>query len=143
MRVVDAYPPNIEKICAHFPLAGRKGVIFTYGDVIYAPHGVKVIPAIKAHELAHSRRQEAFGGPEYWWDRYIADVAFRYAEELLGHQAEYRWFRNNRPGFQAREALMRAAERLASPLYGNLVSVAEAKLAIEQQSIVGAQGRAA
>lgn len=134
MRVVDAYPPNIETIRAHFPLATRRGVIFTYGRVIYAPHGVRVTPALKAHEAAHSQRQEEVGGPDAWWDRYIADISFRYAEELLGHQAEYRWFRNNRPGFHAREALTLAAQRLASPLYGSLVSVAEARSAIERQA---------
>lgn len=134
MKVIDAYPPNIERIIEHFPDATRKGVMFTYGQVIYAPHGVRVTPALKAHESVHAERQKTIG-IDNWWERYFIDEKFRFAEELIAHQAEYRWFRINRPGKSA-QALHDIATRLSSKLYGHLVSFAEAKRAIEQQTSI-------
>lgn len=131
MRIVRAYPPNFPTILAHFPDARKPGVMFTYGDVIYAPGKTIVTPALKAHEAVHGERQAVIG-IEPWWDRYIADVKFRFAEELLAHQAEYRWFRQYRPG-KCRQALHEITSRLSSGLYGGLVAYADAKRFIEQQ----------
>jgi len=44
MKVVQDYPPNIEKIRAAFKL--HRGVIFTYGDTIFAPHGGVIDPPL-------------------------------------------------------------------------------------------------
>ncbi len=125
MKIVDAYPPNIDKIAAALPGARRKGVLFTYGPVIYAPHGVRVSPALKAHEGVHSKRQAEIGA-EQWWDQYITDKQFRFHEELLAHRAEYDWWRTFRAANRRRMALYDIAQRLSSDLYGSIVSRHEA-----------------
>lgn len=119
MKIVDTYPPNIDKIAAALPGARRTGVIFTYGSTIYAPHGVKVSSALKRHEQVHSDRQ-AIIGVEQWWDRYIDSSEFRFHEELLAHRAEYDWFRTYRPG-KCRAMLHTITARLSSDLYGSVV----------------------
>jgi len=124
VNVADDYPPNIKQIAAVFPECRRRGVIFTYGDTIYAPHGVKVPAALVAHEKAHSERQAEIGA-EVWWIRYLADTAFRFEEELLAHRAEYQWYVRRRPHKRAL-MLKHIAARLSSPLYGCIVPYQQA-----------------
>lgn len=125
MKIVDGYPPNFEKVAAAFPEAKRKCVMFTYGSVIYAPHGIRVPASLRRHEEIHSHRQSVIG-IEKWWDRYIIDKDFRFEEELLAHRAEYNWFRTNRPE-QRKRMLKLIAERLSSDLYGCVVPQADAQ----------------
>ncbi len=51
MRIVHDYPPNFDAIDAAFSVRRIKGVIFTYGDVIYVPGGEEITLALRAHEL--------------------------------------------------------------------------------------------
>ena len=101
-------PPNYELLAKHFPMKG--GEIFTYGNKIYTPS--RLSPSLIAHEKTHVRQQLKMG-VEIWWARYIADEDFRFSQELEAHQVEYR----------AGGRLKVIAERLASPLYGNLTTV--------------------
>ena len=117
----DEAPPNYDQLLPHFPLASKPGVIFTYGRTVYVPRPTGPIPpAILAHEGIHSRRQGNDTTAAEWWAEYIADIDFRFAEELLAHRVEYEWFkcasRNER-----RVARRDIAKRLSSPLYGNIV----------------------
>lgn len=125
MKVIDDYPPNFDRIAAAFPEAKRKGVMFTYGPVIYAPHGIQVPSALKMHEQVHCDRQAEIG-VERWWDQYIVDVEFRFNEELLAHRVEYGWFRKYRPDKRSK-MLRELAERLSSKLYGSMVSRSDAQ----------------
>ena len=111
MKIVDAYPPNIDKIARALPGARRKGVMFSYGSIIYAPHGTRVSPALKAHEGVHGERQLEIG-IEKWWDQYIDDKQFRFHEELLAHRAEYDWWRTFKAANRRRMALYDIAQRL-------------------------------
>lgn len=135
MKVVTGRPPNYDRIVEAFGhLAMRPGVIFCYGDTIYNPGGKPVPPSLVVHERAHSLRQEEMNGPEFWWDRYIADPAFRLAEEIIAHRAEWMYFNSSGAGRNARRVyLSQAAHRLASPLYGSLISAAKAKQVISAQ----------
>lgn len=128
MVVLNANPPNFKKIVKTFPGASRRGVIFSYGSRIYAPQSVGVPPALIRHEGVHGDRQLAMG-IEVWWDRYLVDAQFRFDEELLAHRAEYDWFRLYKP--KKSEAMLDAiSKRLASDLYGSMVSVEKAKTMI-------------
>jgi hypothetical protein len=135
MNIVHARPPNFDAIAAVFPQAVGKPVVFCYGDTIYNPERTSVPPEIVAHETAHSKRQSDLGGPEGWWNAYIVDPQFRLGEEIIAHREEYRAY-CQRPdidkpcnGFRSLRLfhLNAIARRLASPLYGGLISVAEAK----------------
>lgn len=135
MKVIKAFPPNYQAINDAFNVRGRN-VIFCYGDRIYNPAGVMVGPDLVAHESVHSEQQKAyFDSVEAWWGRYIADPAFRLAEEIPAHQAEFKYWRQHasadRPvkGFRSAADfhLLSIAQRLAGPLYGRLISLTEAK----------------
>lgn len=129
LEVVDGRPPNFEAIVAVFPGAAQPGVIFAYGDKIYAPGGRRPTPALQAHEIVHCERQG--GRPEHWWELYLTNPVFRLDEELLAHRAEYRAY-CARHGNRAKQeaALAGIAAKLAAPLYGNLITPDDARKAI-------------
>jgi hypothetical protein len=114
--IVDR-PPNFDRILAAFPEAAGAGVIFAYGDKIYNPGG-KVIPAaLMQHEYVHCDRQSEYVKPDLWWDYYITDPAFRYAEELLAHVAEFKAQVAGLDGNYRAKLLTSTAARLIAPLY--------------------------
>lgn len=133
MNIVHAWPPNIEEIDAAFNVKGQRGVVFTYGGTIFVPGGETLSLALRAHEAAHSERQTTdVKQIESWWRKYIKDPEFRLAEEIPAHRAEYREYaRLHRDRNMRSEMLRKIAQRLASPLYGNLVKFREAKAFVE------------
>jgi len=127
-EIRDEYPPIYEKAKEVFPLKG--GEIFAWGpDIIYAPGHTHIPPWLIDHELVHFKQQQ--GEPEYWWRLYLSDPAWRYIQELEAHQEEYRSFcRHNKDGNKRFQYLVRISRRLASPMYGSLVSASEAMKSI-------------
>lgn len=132
MKIVVGRPPNYEEIVAAFPLAARMpGVIFAYGSEIFNPSGNLLPASLVVHESVHSERQAEVGGPSLWWRDYISDIEFRFGEEVLAHRAEYQHFNTSGAGRNARrQYLSQVAHRLASPLYGSMVSASKAKALI-------------
>lgn len=129
MQIAIARPPNFEEILAVFPLAEKPGVIFTYGQTIYNPSNAPISAQLKAHEAVHAQRQgEDEEEIRAWWRRYLTEPMFRLEEELLAHRAEYRAFRG---WTKDRNAVAREldtiAKRLSGPLYGGLMSYAQAR----------------
>lgn len=126
MKIVVGYPPIIDKIAAKFPQAKKPNVLFSWGDTIFNPSGNHISVPLMEHEGVHGERQN--GNPETWWDQYLTNDTFRLVEELAAHRAEYAAFsrmakdRNALAGY-----LNFVASRLASPLYGNMISVKEAR----------------
>lgn len=119
-------PPNIKQIVAWNPDAGRPGIIFAYDGIVYNPSNATMTPWIIAHERVHFAQQDYVGGPEFWWDKYITDPAFRYAEELVAHRAEVRFFRKHSKDREVNAAFERlAAMRLAGPQYQTGKSLVE------------------
>ena len=117
MRVLYLFPPNFKQINAKFNVRG-KPVIFCYGDTIYNPARIKVPDPLMAHEEVHSRQQA--DDPALWWTRYIDDAGFRLRQEVKAHQVEFAACGGSDRALEA------IARRLASPLYGNMISFAEA-----------------
>lgn len=132
MTVVLEQPPMIDAIAAAFPAARKPGTIFSWGAKLYNPSGVAISPALKAHEAVHGQRQgNTDDEVRAWWERYIEDAAFRFDEELIAHRAEYRALCASTKDRNARaRGLHVMAARLASPLYGGLVSYNEARRVI-------------
>jgi hypothetical protein len=132
MKVVTTFPPNYREVNAAFNVRG-KPVIFCYGDRIYDPEHTGVGPDLVAHEQVHSVRQGH--DPAAWWKHYIESPEFRLAEEIPAHQAEYQFWAQRTcagapvKGFRSELAFhhLWIAKRLASPLYGSLISLTEAK----------------
>jgi hypothetical protein len=120
------WPPNIEQIAAAFPHVVRarlpaehpdhvQGILFAYGEDIYNPHKVWIPKALYVHEIRHCARQFAIGAAS-WWEQYIADQDFRYAEEAIAHADEYKAQLTGDRNARARLS-MRTAQRLVADLY--------------------------
>jgi len=129
VKVSFAYPPNFAEIKAAFRIAGRSGIIFTYGDTIFNPSRVEIPPDLHAHEAVHERQQRQHT-PAKWWDRYIHDQGFRYTQELEAYRAQYRFAEANYGRDQRRSLLKHISKTLAGPMYGNMVTPTAARAAI-------------
>lgn len=126
-EIVNGWPPNISAIRAVLPVS--RDNIFAYGGKIYAPGAYKIEPALIAHEQVHFVQQgDDIDG---WWDRFLKDKKFRLSQEIPAHQAEWRHFLTQNHGRKARRArLKQMAKRLSAPMYGRMISMAEAKKVI-------------
>jgi hypothetical protein len=124
MDVINTRPPMWAEIDAEFHVAGQK-IVFCWGSKIYNPEGAPVGRELLQHERIHSIRQN--GNPTAWWEAYILDKAFRLEEEIPAHRVEYIAWRSRvrDPNGRAR-VLHQLAARLASPLYGGLITGSEA-----------------
>ena len=121
MKIENKRPPNFDAIVAVFPMAVKPGIVFTYGQTIYAPGGVEISPWICAHEEVHSIRQGA--DPAAWWAQYLENRQFRFTEETFAHRMEWMtWMNMGRRNRHDKRAMMKAiAGRLSGPLYGKMV----------------------
>lgn len=128
MKVVNDFPPNYEEILLAFPGAAVPGVMFCYGDTIYVIGQDTVADHFHAHEATHAIQQG--DDPAGWWKIYIASPAFRLEQEIPAHRAEYNFRCKNMARKQRRWLLKETAGKLASPLYGSLISVGKAKAAL-------------
>jgi hypothetical protein len=121
-RVIVDYPPNYDAINARFNVHKLRGVIYSFGPVIYNPSGAPIGPEFLVHEAVHGRRQgSSEAGIAEWWKRYLDDPKFRLAEEIPAHIAEYRWLLESGNREQRRAAASAVAARLSAPLYGRLI----------------------
>ena len=130
-EIVQDYPPLYDEISQAFNLYPNDGVIFSWGERIYNPGNEIIPPQLIAHEAVHGRRQVK--GPccadvniINWWRQYINSWEFRLDEEIPAHRAEYQWFMDNGNRSQRRSALKRTAARLGAPLYGGIITPAQA-----------------
>jgi hypothetical protein len=131
MKIVIARPPMYDEIDAVFHV-GDQPIIFTWGDTIYNPTDSEISPELKCHEAVHYQRQtNEESGIRAWWAQYLIDPAFRLAEELPAHKAEYNCFKNRHKDRNERNwFLHQVAERLSSHLYGGLIGNTAARRAI-------------
>ena len=121
----------IDQIDAKFHVKRRHGIVYSWGDTIYNPDDVKIVNEIMAHEVEHGRRQRRYRSIEFWWEMYIASPSFRLDEEIGAHIAEYQTRLSQAVSRQERRAALKiTAQRLAAPLYGHLITVAQAKKVI-------------
>jgi len=109
----------------HFKINWGKGVIITYGDIVYCKWRIKE-PKI-THEKVHTRQQKEMG-VEKWWDRYIKDREFRLDQELEAYKAEVGWIKNSVKDFVLRDAMItKVVMDLSSDMYGRIVEFDDAK----------------
>jgi hypothetical protein len=130
MRIVNGKPPIYDRAAEVFPLTG--GEIFCWGDTIYNPDGEYIPPELIEHEKVHRKQQGR--DIEGWWEKYFEDKEFRLEQEMEAHKVEYRTFclrhkdRNSRAKY-----LLVISQRLASPMYGELLTVPEAARQIKER----------
>lgn len=132
MQIVIDNPPHIESIKRVFAL--NKRVIFTYRDKIYNPDNIVIDETLLAHEAVHSRQQGA--DPDGWWTRYLLDPDFRLAQEVEAYQTQYReGKRIIKDRNQHTKFLYGLAADLSCPIYGNIITFAEAVSAIKSPNL--------
>jgi hypothetical protein len=133
-EVKREYPPNIEDILEHFPDAKTTDVLFAYAPHIYAPRLpalAQLPPQLYYHELVHIRQQG--DNPELWWERYFQDKQFRLEQEFEAHYMEYLVLKNDTKNRHDRRNIETSiAKKLASRLYGNMITLKRAKEALRK-----------
>lgn len=140
MRTVIGFPPNIKAI--REKLRPPPSAIFCYGDTIYNPGNTLITSSLTAHEAVHSARMG--DDPDKWWHAYLNNPLFRLEEEVLAHMAEYTEILNEKPNRHLRRRhLSHISRRLAGPMYGRMITLREAKLAIDHGVMPGSMGREA
>ena len=134
MQVVEGLPPNYDAIVAKFgPLPA--GVCFAWGDCIYTENYKNVDEHLVVHEMVHRRQQEAVGGPEAWWARYLEDDRFRLDQEIEAYRAQIASYPTRD---QRRHARKEIAKQLASSMYGYVISEPAARVALQMSKVVAA-----
>lgn len=129
--IIAAHPPNIDAIDAVFHVKATSGVIYAYAPDIYFPPGKQLPPWLMAHEEVHIRQQNDMGGPEPWWEKYLIDPQFRLDQELEAHRVEYsEYCKQYKSIWQRYTALDEMSKRLASAMYGGVITREEARMRI-------------
>ena len=126
MKMIFAYPPIYAEIKERFPYVTGRAILFTWGNILYNPRRIKVSEELHVHEAVHSVCQGE--RVREWWRSYMGNPEFRLEQEGLAHKAEFNEYckRHGRPKDRER-ALDAIAHRLASPLYGAMISVEQAR----------------
>jgi hypothetical protein len=131
MKIEVGYPPNIEYIKQALPI--NETVVFAYGDTIYNPHDLEILPDIEAHEEVHQKQQGI--DPQGWWLRYLTDPQFRLDQEIEAFGVQFAYVRAR---IKDKNLLYRylfgIAINLSSSIYGNLISHAQAESKIRNHA---------
>lgn len=131
MKIVNKFPPNIKKIKE---VLQTEGAVFCYGDTIYNPFNIPILPPLHKHEEVHAKQQKEYG-VEKWWDRYLKDGAFRLSQEIPAYQRQYK---EAKKIIKDRNKLSKYALDLATFLsknYGNIISQSDAYEVIRKEGL--------
>lgn len=122
MKITHEKPEIYETLRAKFGIDWNKGIIITYKGNIYCKTDIS--EDLVVHESVHIKQQSE--DPE-WWDKYLADINFRLAQEVEAYRAQYNFIKENYDRNTRRNALKRIASDLSSSIYGNIISFEDAK----------------
>lgn len=132
-QIIVAKPPVYDRCVAVFGaenIVGRP-ILWSWGDRIYNPLDIDIPRELIAHEGAHGSRQGTTEAQILdWWAKYLSSPEFRLEEEIVAHRAEWHAYRRWHTGENCMPMLDAIATRLASPMYGGMISLAGAKFAV-------------
>ena len=111
MKIIEAYPPNIEKI--RQVIVPPHGTVFAYGESIYNPDKIKIYPDLYLHEETHQKQQKEFGNTELWWDKYLLDRDFREIMEVQAYSNQLKFLKEEIPNHAIKELLFEMSEHLS------------------------------
>lgn len=125
-KIIFEHPPNIDEIDAVFNVKNKQGILYAFGGSVYNPDKIIIPDHLIVHENVHLFRMAKDSGR--WWKNYLRNDVFRLDEEIAAHRAEWGWYayHNTDKNDQTRY-LHFMCQRLAGPLYGNLLTVKEAR----------------
>lgn len=125
MEIIVDFPPNYKQIVAAIPgVKDKKTAVFTYDGKLYNPGNGHLPPELKAHEEHHVKQQV---DTDKWWNRYLHDTDFRLEQELECYRVQYQYAVEHCSREYRRDLLNFISKALAGPLYGNLLTKAQAK----------------
>lgn len=134
MKIVKEYPPNYDEIAKKFTL--HKGIVFTYGNILYNPDWGYIDEALIKHEETHMRQQAEIG-VEKWWELYLLFADFRCSQEVEAYQNQYREIKKTvKDRNKLDKALRWLAMQLSHEMYGNVMTFQEARLAIKSEKLM-------
>lgn len=117
-------PPCYDRCVKEFGIDWDKGIIITYGGIIYSKKEVSCLDI--AHELIHVRQQHGWDPDEYL-EKFIADPKFRLDSEVEAFQAGVKYVKEHHPRSIQRRCIHEWATRLSGPNYGNIITYEKAK----------------
>lgn len=120
MKIVKDYPPNIEEIKKYFKITPN--TVFTYGDTLYSPQGIKLPDHLIEHEKVHQKQQGK--QPAGWWNEYIKQSTFRLDQELEAYRKQFQFYKIKNKTWMP--FLKKIVLDLSGPIYGNIISYWEA-----------------
>jgi hypothetical protein len=120
------YKPCQEKFGADF-----SRTVFTVGNTIYARK--PLTQDIFAHESVHVQQQAQIGGGyKQWWKLYLESPEFRATQEIPAYQVQYAVYCRAVKDRNARARMLHfVASTLSGKLYGNIMTLSEAKKEIQ------------
>lgn len=135
VKIKEEKPPVYNQIAKTFG-NDLSQAIFTYGDTIYNPNKFKIADHIIEHEKIHMAQHKVYpGGPEAWWDKYLADSKFRLDQEAKAYGRQYAFCCSKGIGRQEKRAILKGlAKILSGQLYDRVIGLEEAKKLILQYS---------
>ncbi len=133
IRVRNEKPPIYDAVLAAFGLTDQelqdRIAIFAYKGEVWNPTGAPITRDRIVHEMVHFQQQ--MDDSDEWWSIYLSDPAFRLSMEIEAYRAQYKWAKKTmRDRNTVAKLLDFISYALASKMYGNLVTYAEAKKAI-------------
>ena len=130
MQVLNKWPPNIAEIQKVFPVS-QFNPVFTYGNTLYNPTGGRIPPDLIAHEEIHEKQQAKMGA-ENWWKLYLENKSFRLEQEAEAYRRQYEYGQSNYNRQQRKSLYHEILKHLSSALYGNLITIKQAKELINE-----------
>jgi hypothetical protein len=130
MKFSSEKPPIFDRLHKTFGVEWGGSLVIAYDGTIY--HSQPLDPSVIAHENVHLVRQK--DNVVQWWEHYIRDKDFRFTEELLAYHAQYDFLKQvviDRN--ELARHLFRLSKDLAGPMYGSIVSQAEARRLISMK----------
>lgn len=128
MKISTEYPPNYKDIEKVLP---TKEAVFCFGDTIYNPYQLEIMPDVIVHEATHTIQQGK--DPKKWWKMYLKSPDFRLNQEIQAYAAQYSFVKKH---IKDREFvylhLLNLAKQLSGPEYGSLIKPVEAKNLIKE-----------
>jgi hypothetical protein len=124
MKIVISKPPIYNECVKAFGIDKRKGVVFTFGDVLYNPDNVIIPDHLLVHESTHAEQQKHDETvAKLWWKRYIEDPQWRIGQEVEAYKNQYHFICERVKDKNARfRFLHMLCIDLASPMYGSSIS---------------------
>jgi hypothetical protein len=135
--IISNKPPEpklYNKVVEAFGVNFDEGIVFTVGNTIHSKY--RIPEDLMRHELVHVRQQSEYkGGYKKWWKDYLADPKFRLSQEVEAYRVQAQFIEATvKDRNEKARQIHKIASDLAGPIYGNLVSLSDAKKYITGKS---------